>query len=56
MIQISSNPGELVFDPFCGSGSTLVAAKSLDRNWIGCEIDPKFVEASEKRLGLKQSV
>jgi site-specific DNA-methyltransferase (adenine-specific) len=56
MIQISSNPGDLVFDPFCGSGSTLVAAKSLDRNWIGCEIDPKFVEVSEKRLGLKQSV
>jgi site-specific DNA-methyltransferase (adenine-specific) len=56
MIQISSNPGEIVFDPFCGSGSTLVAAKSLDRNWIGCEIDPKFVDVSEKRLGLKQSV
>lgn len=52
MILLSSNPGEIVFDPFCGSGSTLVAAKDLDRNWIGCELDQKFYEISKKRLNL----
>jgi len=50
MISLSSNPGEIVFDPFCGSGSTLVAAKELDRNWIGCELDEKYFEVSQKRL------
>jgi site-specific DNA-methyltransferase (adenine-specific) len=52
MISLSSNPGEIVFDPFCGSGSTLVAAKELDRNWIGCELDEKFFEIAKKRLSL----
>lgn len=50
MISLSSNPGEIVFDPFCGSGSTLVAAKELDRNWIGCELDEKYFSVSQKRL------
>ncbi|HRZ96438.1 MAG TPA: site-specific DNA-methyltransferase, partial [Paludibacter sp.] len=36
-IEISSNPGELVLDPFIGSGSTAVAAKMLGRNFIGFE-------------------
>ena len=50
MISLSSNPGEIVFDPFCGSGLSLVAAKELDRNWIGCEFDEKYFEISQKRL------
>lgn len=53
MINLSSNPGEIVFDPFCGSGSTLVGAKELDRLWIGCELDDKYFEISSKRLNLK---
>jgi len=52
MILLSSNPDEIVFDPFCGSGSTLMAAKMVDRNWIGCELDQKFYEISKKRLEL----
>jgi len=51
MISLSSSPGEIVFDPFCGSGSTLVAAKELDRQWIGCELDEKYFEIAQKRLG-----
>lgn len=51
MISLSSSPGEIVFDPFCGSGSTLMAAKELDRKWIGCELDEKYFEVAQKRLG-----
>ena len=49
-IEIASNPGDIVFDPFMGVGSTGVAAKELNRNFIGCEIDPVFFEAARKRI------
>lgn len=49
-IEISSNPGDLVLDPFIGSGSTAVAAKMMGRNYIGFEISKEFCEISEKRL------
>ena len=49
-IEISSNPGDLILDPFIGSGSTAVAAKMLGRNFIGFEISKEFCEISEKRL------
>src|SRR5438874_9437822 len=35
---VSSNPGDVVLDPFAGSGTTLVVAKKLGRRWIGFEI------------------
>ena len=41
IISASSNEGDLVFDPFAGCGTTLVAAERLKRNWIGCEISNK---------------
>lgn len=37
IIQMGTNMGETVFDPFCGSGTTLVAAEKLERKWIGCD-------------------
>jgi hypothetical protein len=40
MIANNSRPGELVYDPFCGSGSTILAAHQLGRIGYGCEIDP----------------
>ncbi len=49
-IEISSNPGDLVLDPFIGSGSTAVAAKMLGRNFIGFEISKEFCEITNERL------
>ena len=45
-----SNPGDVVLDPFAGSGTTLKAAKELNRHWIGIEINPAYVEICHKRL------
>jgi site-specific DNA-methyltransferase (adenine-specific) len=50
VIGNSTVEGETVLDPFCGSGSTLVAAEELGRNWIGIEIDPKWYEVAKMRI------
>jgi len=50
IIKIASNPGDLVFDPFMGVGSTGVAALELKRKFIGCEIEKEYFDASKKRL------
>ena len=52
MVANSSRPGELVYDPFCGSGSTLLAAHQLRRVGYGCEIDPGYVAVELERLSL----
>jgi site-specific DNA-methyltransferase (adenine-specific) len=50
IILASSNPGEVVFDPFLGSGTTSVVAKKLGRRYLGIEIDETFCCLAEKRL------
>ncbi len=50
IIRASSNPGELVADFFCGSGTTLVVAKRLGRRWLGCDSNANAVELTERRL------
>jgi site-specific DNA-methyltransferase (adenine-specific) len=50
IICISTDKGDMVLDPFCGSGTTLVAAKLLDRDYIGIDISADAIELSEKRL------
>ena len=49
-IEISSNEGDLVLDPFMGAGSTAVASKMLNRKYIGYELSEEFCSYSEKRL------
>ena len=50
LILASSNEGDLVFDPFLGSGSTAVTAKKLNRHYAGIEINPQYCVWAEKRL------
>jgi site-specific DNA-methyltransferase (adenine-specific) len=45
-----SNPGDVVLDPFAGSGTTPKAAKELGRRFVGIEINPEYVELCKKRL------
>jgi site-specific DNA-methyltransferase (adenine-specific) len=45
-----SNPGETVFDPFMGSGSTGIACNELGRNFIGIEKDPAYFKIAQKRI------
>lgn len=49
-IANSSEEGHLVFDPFSGTGSTLVASKELGRNYLGYEIDEEYYSIAKKRL------
>ena len=50
IIKISTDEGDCVLDPFCGSGTTLVSAKLLGRDYIGIDINKDAIEISEKRL------
>jgi site-specific DNA-methyltransferase (adenine-specific) len=50
IIKISSNPGDIVLDPFCGCGTAVVAAEHLKRNWIGIDITHLGITAMKFRL------
>jgi modification methylase len=50
VLAASSNPGNVVLDPFFGTGTTGAVAKKLGRNWIGIEQDRKYVGLAQKRI------
>ncbi len=50
LIELTTLPGQLVLDPFCGSGSTLVAAKQAGRDYLGFELDASSVDIARTRL------
>lgn len=50
IIAISTNEGDLVLDPFCGSGTTLVASLLKNRNFIGIDINPDAISLAQERL------
>jgi DNA modification methylase len=49
-VRITSEPGDLVLDPYAGSGTTLLAAAALGRRWAGIDISPEFIGLTERRL------
>ena len=50
VIAVATDPGDLVADFFCGSGTALVAAERLDRRWIGCDLGRFAIHTTRKRL------
>ena len=48
LVLMYSNPGDLVFDPFCGSGTVGIACKRHGRRYVGCEIDPKYYRMADE--------
>ena len=50
IIELSTDENDIVLDPFCGSGTTCVAAKSLNRKFIGIDKNPEAITLSKKRL------
>ncbi len=54
VILAASQPGEVVLDPFFGSGTTGAVAKKLHRRWIGVELEPSYIQLAEERLAAVQ--
>ena len=50
-----SNDGDIVLDPFMGSGTTGLVANKLGRHYVGIELNPQYVEIAKRRIGLKES-
>jgi len=50
IIKLTTNPGDVVFDPFCGAGTTAIAAKKNGRHFVTLDIDTKYVNVAKKNL------
>ena len=50
LIERLTNEGDIVLDPFMGSGTTGVACQKLNRDFIGCELSDEYFEMAQKRL------
>ncbi len=60
LINMGSNPGDLILDPFCGTGTSLIAAQLNGRRWLGCDISSEAyfiaIQRIEKQLELRKNV
>lgn len=56
LIEIYTKKGDVVLDPFVGSGSAIIAARNMERKGIGFDINPDFVELTKKRLAQRKLV
>ncbi len=54
IIEIATDKGDIVLDPMCGSGTSLIAAVLLKRHWIGIDTEPKAIELAKARLDKPQ--
>ena len=54
IINASSNPGDTVLDPFCGCGTSMVAAERLGRSWIGIDIEPMALSVLQQRFEVER--
>ena len=54
IVEASSNPGDVVLDPFCGSGTTPIAAERLGRQWVGMDMSHKLREVFTSRLAQEE--
>jgi site-specific DNA-methyltransferase (adenine-specific) len=52
LVKLVSREGAVILDPFAGSGSTLIACKNLNRNYIGMELDKEYIKIAEARLNI----
>ena len=50
LVKLLSSEGDVVLDPFSGSGTTAVACKALNRNYIGIEMNEHYIDISKQRL------
>lgn len=56
VILASSNPGDIVLDPFFGSGTTGAVAKRLNRRFIGIERNPEYIAVAQKRIAAMETI
>lgn len=50
LVNLCTKPGDLILDPFCGSGTTGVAAILLDREFLGIDLEPEYIDLSKARM------
>lgn len=55
VVLASSKPGDLVIDPFLGSGTTAVVAEQLGRKWVGCDLSLEYCRWAAERIELVEN-
>jgi DNA modification methylase len=56
LLKYQSNEGDIILDPFCGSGTTLKVANDLNRKWIGIDINSNTEKIINKRIKLNLTI